>query len=364
MEDLVMMSFWRGRRVLVTGHTGFKGSWLTIWLHSLGARVTGLSLPPKTRPSLFEDACVETLCESRIGDICDCDCVAAAFAHADPEFVFHLAAQPLVRVSYGAPVETFRTNVLGTVHVLEALRSCRRVRSAVMVTSDKVYRNNDSGYAFIESDPLGGHDPYSASKAACELAVASFRDSFLSPAGVAVSSARAGNVIGGGDWAEDRLVPDAVRAWQVGRTLDVRNPRSTRPWQHVLESLWGYLTLAQRTAEDPSVAGAYNFGPDPTGLVPVSVVVELLQLAMLGTGGARPEARSIGRAQGPHEAAALALDSSLAARKLGVRPSLTLQQAVVRTANWYRRHAAGEPALELCLEDIRHYEDINAPVRS
>jgi len=364
MEEVAMSSFWRGRRVLVTGHTGFKGSWLAIWLHSLGARVTGLSLSPRTAPNLFEEAQVGSLCDSRFGDIRDVQCVRAALDASVPEVVFHLAAQPLVRASYVDPVETFHTNVLGTVHVLEAIRSCRHVRTAVMVTSDKVYRNDDSGRAYVESDPLGGHDPYSASKAACEMVVASYRDSFLAASGVAVSSARAGNVIGGGDWSKDRLVPDAVRAWRQRRPLDVRNPNSTRPWQHVLESLHGYLTLAQRMTEDPSVAGAYNFGPDPGGLASVSAVVDRLQAAMSGSGERGPVARVGGADGGPHEARALALDASLAARTLGARQALSLEEAVVRTADWYRRHAAEEPALELCREDIRRYEAVRAPIRS
>ncbi len=255
-------SFWRGRRVLLTGHSGFKGSWLTLWLHRLGAVVTGVSLPPETAPNIFTDADIGALCDSHFCDIRAAAPLAELVRAARPEVVLHLAAQPLVRASYREPRETFATNVMGTVNVLDALRGLDGVRVAVMVTTDKVYRSQEAPRPYREDDALGGHDPYSASKAASEMAIASYRDAFLSAQGVAVASARAGNVIGGGDWSEDRIIPDAVRAWQAGQTLEVRRPQAIRPWQHVLEPLAGYLTLAQALWQRPALADSYNFGPE------------------------------------------------------------------------------------------------------
>ena len=239
-------SFWCGRRVVVTGHTGFKGSWLTLWLRRLGALVTGVSLPPMTTPSLFAAARIDTLCKSRFLDIRDSSGLADLIRAAQPEVVFHMAAQPLVRASYRDPLTTFETNVMGTVHLLEAVRRLGVTRVAVMVTTDKVYRDAESPVPHSEDDPLGGHDPYSASKAASEMIIESYRQSYLSAQAVAVASARAGNVIGGGDWSQDRLIPDAVRAWQGGKPLTVRRPAAVRPWQHVLGPIFGYLILAQR----------------------------------------------------------------------------------------------------------------------
>src|SRR4029079_9453459 len=254
--------FWRGKSVLVTGHSGFKGSWLTLALHRRGAKVTGISLPPLTTPNLVGEARIAELCRSHFLDIRDAAGVAGIIRAARPEIVFHLAAQPLVRESYRDPLTTFETNVMGTAHVLEALRGLDGVRVAVMVTTDKVYRTVEMPGSHREDDPLGGHDPYSASKAASEMVIESYRQSYLGEKSVAVASARAGNVIGGGDWSADRLFPDAVRAWRGGETLRVRRPGAVRPWQHVLEPVFGYLVLAQRLWERPSLAGAYNFGPE------------------------------------------------------------------------------------------------------
>ncbi len=254
-------SFWRGKRVLLTGHTGFKGAWLALWLRRLGAEVTGVALPPADEPSLFTLADVGGLCDSHLQDIRDAARLAAVVKAARPQILLHLAAQALVRASYRDPVGTFATNAMGTAHVLDALRGLDGARVAVMVTTDKVYRNLEQAVPFRETDELGGHDPYSASKAAAEVVIASYRDAFLSEQGVAVASARAGNVIGGGDWSEDRLLPDAVRAWQAGEALHVRRPAAIRPWQHVLEPLAGYLILAETLWDRPALAGAYNFGP-------------------------------------------------------------------------------------------------------
>jgi CDP-glucose 4,6-dehydratase len=365
MEGLAMSGtpasdFWRGKRVLLTGHTGFKGSWLAIWLARLGAKTTSLSLPPATEPNLFTEARVASLCDSRFGDIRDAAAVARLVGETRPEVVLHLAAQPLVRASYGAPLETFDTNVMGTAHVLEAMRAAGGLRVAVMVTTDKVYRDNAGERAYAEDDPLGGHDPYSASKAACEIVIASYRDSFLAAQGAAVASARAGNVIGGGDWAEDRVIPDAVRAWQAGATLDVRRPGAVRPWQHVLEPLAAYLTLAERLWHAPKLAGAFNFGPDRMDAVPVR---ELVAMARAAFGGG--EVRFAERAEGPHEAACLILDSSKAASALGIARRWPLPQALERTMGWYRAQAEGHDALALCRRDIADFaassgEDMHA----
>ncbi len=344
-------SFWRGRRVLLTGHSGFKGAWLTLWLHRLGAEVVGISLPPLTIPNLFEDAGIGAICDSYFCDIRDNIALEELICAARPEILFHLAAQPLVRASYREPRATFETNVMGTAHVLEALRDLSDVRVAVMITTDKVYRDMQSPEPYREDDPLGGYDPYSASKAASEMVIESYRKSFLSASGVAVASTRAGNVIGGGDWSEDRLIPDAVRAWQAGQTLEVRRPQAVRPWQHVLEPLAGYLTLAQQLWERPALAGAYNFGPGPNDAVAVRDVVELARAAygegevQYGTGG-----------EGPHEAAWLALDAAKAEAVLGVAPRLTLVQAIQRTMAWYKAQADGGDARKLCETDIADFE--------
>lgn len=344
-------SFWRNKRVLLTGHTGFKGSWLTIWLSRLGANVTGVSLPPETTPNLYTEAEVEKFCDSRICDIRDASAIATIIQKAQPEIVFHLAAQPLVRASYRTPLATFDTNVMGTANVLDALHRTGTARVAVMVTTDKVYRDNGNGRPYREDDPLGGYDPYSASKAACEHVIASYRDSFLAEKGLAVASARAGNVIGGGDWSEDRLIPDAIRAWEAEQTLQVRRPQSVRPWQHVLESLAGYLTLAQHLWERPKLAGAYNFGPDADGAVAVHDLIEFACVAF-GGGDIHYDPEN----EGPHEATWLALEATKAKSILGVSPRWTLVEAVKRTINWYRAHRDAGNARHLCEADIAAFE--------
>jgi CDP-glucose 4,6-dehydratase len=348
-------AFWRDKRVLLTGHSGFKGSWLTLWLHRLGAKVTGISLPSTSAPSLYAEARIEALCESHFCDIREARALGDLIRAARPEIVFHLAAQPLVRASYREPRATFATNVMGTVHVLDALRGLDAVRVAVMVTTDKVYRGSDPGGAFREDDALGGHDPYSASKAACEMAIASYRDAFLAAQGVAVASARAGNVIGGGDWSEDRLIPDAVRAWQAGGVLQIRRPQAVRPWQHVLEPLNGYLTLARKLWERSAPAEAYNFGPDDAGPVSVRDIVELARCAW-GKGAVQ---YGDGH-EGPHESAWLALAVGKARDQLGIAPVLSLAQAVDRTMAWYRAHAQGADARQLCNADIAAFADLCA----
>ena len=342
--------FWLGKRVLLTGHTGFKGSWLAFWLGQLGAQVTGVALPPLTQPNLFSLARLESLTTSHELDIRETVALASVVEQADPEILFHLAAQPLVRASYRDPVGTFSTNVQGTVNLLDALRPSKAIRVVVAVTTDKVYQNLEHPFPYRESDALGGHDPYSASKAAAELAIACYRDAFLRAKGVAVASARAGNVIGGGDWSEDRLIPDAVRAWSAGQSLDIRCPEAIRPWQHVLEPLASYLLLAERLWVDPQLAGAYNFGPLTHEAATVRDVIECARAAF-------PNAvvQYGGNDQGPHEAAWLALEVAKARTVLGIKPRWCLQQTVNRTMAWYGAQEAGADPRTLCAADIQAF---------
>ena len=349
-----VIEFWRGKRVLVTGHTGFKGGWFVLWLQHLGAHVTGISLSPNTTPNLFNLAKVQDLCVSHLCDIRDAKALKTLIKGAQPEVIFHLAAQPLVRESYLDPIKTFDTNIMGTAHVLDAVRGLGSVKAIVMVTTDKVYRNNEWHWPYREDDVLGGHDPYSASKAASEIVIDSFRDAFLCEQGVAVASARAGNVIGGGDWAEDRLVPDVVRAWQAGATLEVRRPQAIRPWQHVLEPLAGYLTLAEKLWYQPELAAAYNFGPHTHEATTVREVVERAQQAY-GSG----EVRFGDGSEGLHEAGWLALETAKSRVELEHQPKWSLAETVTRTMTWYREHHAGADARDLCLAEIAHYGKIN-----
>lgn len=343
---LVSADFWQNRRVLITGHTGFKGSWLSLWLHRMGARVIGLSLPAPTDPSLFAQARLADLVEHHEGDIRDMAAVTDVIAAARPEIVFHLAAQPLVRYSYDHPVETYATNVMGTVHVLEACRAIGSVRAVVCVTSDKCYENREWTWPYRENDPMGGHDPYSSSKGAAEIAIAAWRRSY--PDGPALASVRAGNVIGGGDWAEDRLVPDIVRALLAGRPVQIRNPASIRPWQHVLEALSGYLRVGERLLQGcGNAAAAWNFGPSDDDARPVGWVVEQM-LARWDTthGWDKPDA------VGPHEATLLRLDSSKARSELGWKPRLRLNEALTMIVDWHRHVAGNGDAREISLRQI------------
>jgi len=324
-------SFWRDRRVLVTGHTGFKGTWLTRVLARAEARVFGFALDPPTEPSLFA-LCPARLAADRRADVRDLAALEAALKADQPEVVLHLAAQPLVRQSYAEPVETFATNVLGTMNVLEAVRATPSVRAVVVVTTDKVYENDGQGRPFAEHDPLGGHDPYSASKAAAEIVTHSYRTSFLAKQNVLVASARAGNVIGGGDFARDRLLPDLIRAFETGSVARIRNPRATRPFQHVLDPVFAYIELAERLLTgDSTVARAYNFGPPPGDVLEVHQVVERAVQAW------GPTARWAAD-PGPHpaEAPALALDPARAEVDLGVRSIFGSLEAVERTVAFHR----------------------------
>jgi CDP-glucose 4,6-dehydratase len=344
------MGFWRGKRVLLTGHTGFKGAWLHFWLKQLGAHVHGLSLAPNTAPSLYDLLANDGNHPKGIADIRDRAAVQAIVQQAQPEIVFHLAAQPLVRAGYREPVETFETNVQGTVNLLDALRVVTDLRSIVVITTDKVYENAEAGSAFAETDPLGGHDPYSASKAAADIVTSSYRRSYFLPRGIGLASARAGNVIGGGDWAGDRLIPDAVRALTTGEILDIRRPDAVRPWQHVLEPLHGYMLLAETLWHSPSAGPAYNFGPDPQSTATVREMIELsashFDLSRVNWGDGD---------EGPHEAGLLTLDSAKAATELGFEPRMGLTETVARTWDWYAGLAQGKSASDLCLTDLIAY---------
>lgn len=346
-------AFWAGKRVLVTGHTGFKGGWLALWLARLGAEVTGVGLAPDTAPSLFDLADIQSATATHhIADIRDAGGLRAIVAEARPEIVLHLAAQALVLPGYEDPLGTFATNVQGTANVLDALRGCDGLRVAVMITTDKVYENPENSYPFRESDPLGGHDPYSASKAAAEIVIASYRKSFLEAQGVAIASARAGNVIGGGDWAKHRLIPDAVRAWTAGVALQVRHPGATRPWQHVLEPLAAYLRLCERLWYDPLRADAYNFGPHTHE---VASVLEVLSIAHDAFG--KGEMQLDHSKAYFHEASFLSLETAKARRFLDVRPTWSIEEGVRRTVNWYRQQIDGVDARDLCEHDFLAFEN-------
>jgi CDP-glucose 4,6-dehydratase len=342
-------AFWRGRSVFVTGHTGFKGAWLSLWLQSLGARVNGLSLGRPTSPSSYELLRIgEGMEGSVLADIRSPRSVTSAIVNAGSEIVFHLAAQPFVRRSFAEPRETYETNVVGTVNVLDAVRHAPEVRAVVCVTSDKCYENRESERGYRESDPMGGHDPYSSSKGAAELVTSAYRRSFFSdPAGPRVASARAGNVLGGGDWGEDRLVPDIVRASVAGETLRLRNPAAVRPWQHVVNPLAGYLVLAQALCESPDYATAWNFGPGEHDARSVEWIVR--RVSELWPGGVRWERDS---GEHPHEAHYLKLDSSRAHELLGWWPALGLEDGLVATVAWYRAWREGEDLRQLTLEQI------------
>lgn len=346
-----MLDFFKGKRVFITGHTGFKGSWMSMWLSGLGAKVYGYSLAPATSPSLFEAADVAACADSVFGDIADFEALAAAMRRADPEVVFHLAAQPLVRASYRDPVGTYMTNVIGALNVMEAARRCPNVRVFINVTTDKCYENRETDYAYCEDDRLGGYDMYSSSKACSEILTSSYRRSFLEKGGYSLASARAGNVIGGGDWAEDRLIPDCVRAINAGKVIEIRNPAASRPWQHVLEPLHGYMLLASKVWENPEeYVGAYNFGPDSGSVLRVAEVAE--QFTGFYGGGEVLVAPK----NDFHEANLLKLSIEKAKKVLGWRPCYGAGQAIEKTARWYKDFYDGKNAGDITLGQIADYQ--------
>jgi len=349
--------FWKNKKVLLTGHTGFKGAWLALWLQRLGAVVSGYALAPPSSPSLFELADVGKGMRSLVGDVRDAAALAEAVASAAPEIVIHMAAQSLVRASYLAPVDTYAVNVMGTVHLLEAVRRTAGVKAVVVVTTDKCYENREWAWGYRENEAMGGYDPYSSSKGCAELVSAAYRSSYFNPDayavhGVAVATARAGNVIGGGDWAQDRLVPDILAAFAGGKAVQIRNPNAVRPWQHVLEPLSGYLTLAERLyAQGPAYAEAWNFGPNDADARPVGWVAD--ELAAAWGGGAGWQAVE---GANPHEAHHLKLDISKARSRLGWHPQLSLPQALKLVVEWARGQQGGADARALTVGQIAAYQ--------
>jgi CDP-glucose 4,6-dehydratase len=349
-------SFWKGKRVLLTGHTGFKGSWMSLWLKEMGAELTGYSLTPPTSPSLFEDAKIADGMHSVIGDIRDLSSLMKIFSETKPEIVIHMAAQPLVRESYNFPVETYEINVMGTVNVLEAVRQTSGVRSVLIVTTDKCYENKEWEWGYREDEPIGGYDPYSNSKGCAELVTSAYRRSYFDPDKynthhVAVASARAGNVIGGGDWADDRLIPDIIRSVMKGEPVSIRSPYATRPWQHVLESISAYLLLAERLYIDGSdCAQAWNIGPCAQDVRNVEGIVSTV-CEIWGNGASY----LVDSHPQPHEANYLKLDISKIQSRLGWHPTWSLTVTLEKTITWYKAYSKGGNALDLCRSQIGQY---------
>jgi CDP-glucose 4,6-dehydratase len=345
------MDFWKDKRVLITGHTGFKGSWLSFWLNSLGAKVCGYSLEAETTPNLFADLNLESLIKSTIGDIRDLPKFTETLTEFQPEIVFHLAAQPLVRRSYRQPLETYTTNVIGTINILESIRQVSSVKSAVMITTDKVYENEERTFGYAETDRLGGFDPYSNSKACAELAVSSYRNSFFADGKCLIATARAGNVIGGGDWSEDRLLPDVFRSLIFGENLLIRNPNSVRPWQHTLEPLNGYMLLAEKLfAGNKDFANAWNFGPEDEDAQPVGFILDEIKQIW-----DEKISWQIADGEHPHETNLLKLDSSKSKNELGWKPKLSLPEALKLTSDWYKSFKNKENLIETTQKQIEFY---------
>lgn len=357
LEDMVNPSFWSGKVVLLTGHTGFKGSWLSLWLQSMGAHVIGYALQPPTNPSLFDEADVAAGMTSIIGDVRDLEKLQSVFAEYKPEIVIHMAAQPLVRYSYVNPVETYSTNVMGTVHVLEAVRHCPSVKAVVNITTDKCYENREWAWGYRENEPMGGYDPYSNSKGCAELVSSAYRSSFFNfdayaEHGVALATVRAGNVIGGGDWAQDRLIPDILAAFEKNKLVNIRNPNAIRPWQHVLEPLRGYLMLAEKLYDQGTAfAEGWNFGPNDEDAKPVGWIVE--KMALLWGNDAQ---WIIDKGDHPHEANYLKLDISKVRSRLDWHPALGLKDALQYIVDWSKQRQAGVNIRQLTLTQILNYQ--------
>jgi CDP-glucose 4,6-dehydratase len=357
MEDLVKMrkvdqEFWKGKRVFLTGHTGFKGSWLSLWLHSMGAVVKGYSLKPNTNPSLYGILSLVDLIHSEIGDIRDLSKLKESIVVFKPEIVIHMAAQPLVRYSYKEPIETYSTNVMGTANVLEAIRLCETVKAVVVVTTDKVYENKEWPWGYRENEPLGGYDPYSSSKACAELVTAAYRQSFFTTTNApSVATARAGNVIGGGDWSEDRLIPDAIKAFEDNISLVIRNPSATRPWQHVLEPLSGYLMLAESLfTEGIRFAQSWNFGPEDKDCKTVKWILDDL-VKIWGNDASRV----LEQTSQPHEANFLKLDCSKSKSELNWHPKWEISIVLEMIVDWHKHFQSGAVMKDLCLQEIKNY---------
>lgn len=352
----IFNGFYKGKRVLVTGHTGFKGSWLSIWLNELGADVIGFALDPQTeRDNYVLSGIGKKIRADLRADICDANAINKIFQDFQPEIVFHLAAQPLVRLSYEDPVNTWQTNVMGTINVMEAFRHCESAKVAVMITTDKCYENREVNHAYTEDEPMGGYDPYSSSKGACEIAISSWRRSFMNPAefvkhGKSIASVRAGNVIGGGDWAKDRIIPDCIRAIESGEPVRVRNRYAVRPWQHVLEPLRGYMMLAQKMWDNPTkFCEGWNFGPKMDSVVSVwEVATKLVEFYGDGRLSDQTEVNA------PHEAKLLMLDITKAESLIGWEPLLTTEDAISLTTDWYKRYR-NEDVYDMCVEQIFNY---------
>jgi len=353
MNAKVSPAFWQGKKVFLTGHTGFKGSWLALWLQSMGAKVKGFALEPPTTPALFNEAQVATGMESEIGDIRDLTAVTASIRAFNPDILIHMAAQPLVRLSYREPVETYATNVMGTVHVLEAARLCANLRAIVNVTTDKCYENREWEWGYRENEPMGGHDPYSNSKGCSELVTSAYRNSFFnSPDSAALGTARAGNVIGGGDWADDRLIPDILRAFERQQPVVIRNPLATRPWQHVLEPLSGYLVLAEKLYTDGApFAQGWNFGPRDDDVQPVEWILDHM-VERWGQGASW----HLDTAAQPHEAQLLKLDISKARAKLSWLPQWSLAHALDTIVDWHQAFLCGTDMHQKTLSQIHQFQ--------
>lgn len=347
---MIAKKFWQGKRVYLTGHTGFKGSWLSLWLANMGAIVKGYALPPPTNPSLFEEARIAEKIESQIGDIRDFETLKMSMAAFNPDILIHMAAQPLVRLSYKEPIETYDTNVMGTAKVLEAARSCPNLKAIVSVTTDKCYENKEWLWGYREDEPMGGYDPYSSSKGCAELVTSAYRRSFMHEQGIGLASARAGNVIGGGDWADDRLIPDILRAFEKNESVIIRNPLSTRPWQHVLEPLSGYLVLAQNLYQTPQDhAEGWNFGPFENDAKPVEWILNSMVQNWQGSSW------ELDQNANPHEAGYLKLDISKAKSRLHWQPTWRLDQTLPKIIDWHKAWLNNEDMQKTCINEINEY---------
>ena len=347
---MIDRAFWQGKRVFLTGHTGFKGSWLSVWLASLGTEVKGYALNPPTSPSLFDEAKIDSIIESQIGDIRDQDTLYESMTVFNPDILIHMAAQPLVRYSYDAPIETYEVNVIGTVKVLEVARSCPNLKAIVNITTDKCYENDERSQGYKEDDPMGGYDPYSSSKGCAELVTSAYRRSFFQDLGIGLASVRAGNVIGGGDWADDRLIPDILKSFERNKTVMIRNPKAVRPWQHVLEPLSGYLILAQNLYINPgNFSEGWNFGPNEKDVKSVDWILDKISAKWPYSSWKSDQSFS------PHEAGFLKLDISKAKSRLSWKPVWGLSYTLEKIIDWHQSWLSEEDMQMVCLKEIKEY---------